>query len=158
MFGQSQAAGSTTPAWVPVAIAAIGVAGAVVGAMVNWVLSSTTGRRSEVREVRLQLIDTRDLVWDGWPAVDRHTAKLRTRLHTLGMPRNCLDAVRDSARAAAGSVQTAAELGLDEGDGVPPEAKTISSSDVAMLDGALEELDLRLARMGRLVRPRRSRR
>lgn len=158
MLAQSAGSGSTTPAWVPVAIAAVGVAGTALGALMNWALSSTTGRRSEVRELRLHLIDARDLAWETWPAFDRYTAKLRTRLHTLGMPRNCIDALRQAGLEATRSVTTAGASGGTAGGLLEPDEKLIDSEALAAVDTALEELDLRLARMGRLIRPPRWRR
>lgn len=119
-------------------------------------------RHEEVRDLRLALIETRDLVWPPhtWLELDNYLAKLRVRLQTLGLERSSTDSIRIAARACIQDRHTAGSVGLSEDPDLDLDEDDIliGSKELAVLDAALQELDERLsARRTFRIRSERSR-
>lgn len=131
--------------------------GVILGAVIPYALNYRSRRREELRDIRISLLEVRDLVWEGRRPVDNHIAKLRIRLHTLGFPRTALDEVSNAVEGCQIRSMTADEMGYDE-DKPDTEYRVINSEGLHRLDRSLEEADLAIAQAANWVgRPHRRR-
>ena len=118
----------------------------LVNVAVSYGLTRRSARHEEIKEIRLALLEVRDLVWDGSRAVENHLAKLRIRLHSLGFEREALDLVKEAAGRCRVETVSADEMGIVD-IGVDPDTpvRTIDSSRLNELDRSLETMDQRLS-------------
>lgn len=117
--------------------------GLLVGILLPWALQQRSAKATELREVRIALIDTLDVAWKGSEATVRHLAKLQVRLHTLGYPRDFLDEVVAAASRITIEHRHAGSYAVDI-PGVDDDEIFVSASGMEALQSALEAVDLKL--------------
>lgn len=130
-------------------LALVGVIiGGLMATLIPHVLADRTARRQELRDIRLALLETRDLVWNGARAVESHVAKLRVRAASLGINRDVFSPLLE----AHGEVKANTTYEYDgDNDETPSESMVVRGPSLGYFDVALEDLERVLAshRVGR---------
>lgn len=118
------------------------VIGGLIATLMPHLLASRTAQRQELREVRIALLDTRDLVWEGERSVQNHIAKLRVRAVSLGIDRELFTPLLEAHKEVVKST-------IYNEDGEFPEFEVgsmiVTGPALGKMDRALEALELSLS-------------